>query len=177
MGMKNPVYMDHNATTAVRPAVKDALIRALELTGNPSSVHGAGRGVRKLVEDAREQVAALVGAMPAGVVFTSGGTEANNLAIPGAGTRRVLVSAVEHVSVLKSVAAPEIIAVDSNGLIDLGALDAALEVNQEAALVSVMLANNETGVIQPVSEVSSLAKKTWRLVPLRRRTGGRKICH
>ena len=159
MGMKNPVYMDHNATTAVRPAVKDALIQALELTGNPSSVHGAGRGVRKLVEDAREQVAALVGAMPAGVVFTSGGTEANNLAIPGAGTRRVLVSAVEHVSVLKSVAAPEIIAVDSNGLIDLGALDAALEVNQEAALVSVMLANNETGVIQPVAEVSSLAKK------------------
>jgi len=159
MGMKNPVYMDHNATTAVRPAVKDALIQALELTGNPSSVHGAGRGVRKLVEDAREQVAALVGAMPAGVVFTSGGTEANNLAIPGAGTRRVLVSAVEHVSVLKSVAAPEIIAVDSKGLIDLGALDAALEVNQEAALVSVMLANNETGVIQPVAEVSSLAKK------------------
>ena len=159
MGMENPVYMDHNATTAVCPAVKEALIRALELTGNPSSVHGAGRGVRKLVEDAREQVAALVGAMPAGVVFTSGGTEANNLAIPGAGTRRVLVSAVEHVSVLKSVAAPEIIAVDSNGLIDLGALDAALEVNQEAALVSVMLANNETGVIQPVAEVSSLAKK------------------
>ena len=159
MGMKNPVYMDHNAPTAVRPAVKDALLRARELTGNPSSVHGAGRGVRKLVEDAREQVAALVGAMPAGVVFTSGGTEANNLAIPGAGTRRVLVSAVEHVSVLKSVAAPEIIAVDSNGLIDLGALDAALEVNQEAALVSVMLANNETGVIQPVAEVSSLAKK------------------
>ena len=159
MGMENPVYMDHNATTAVRPAVKDALIRALELTGNASSVHGAGRGVRKLVENAREQVAALVGAMPAGVVFTSGGTEANNLAIPGAGTRRVLVSAVEHVSVLKSVAAPEIIAVDSNGLIDLGALDAALEVNQEAALVSVMLANNETGVIQPVAEVSSLAKK------------------
>ena len=160
MGMKNPVYMDHNATTAVRPAVKDALIRALELTGNPSSVHGAGRGVRKLVEDAREQVAALVGAMPAGVVFTSGGTEANNLAIPGAGTRRVLVSAVEHVSVLKSVAAPEIIAVDSNGLIDLGALDAALEVNQEAALVSVMLAKISNG--PPKLPLSKSAKATLR---------------
>jgi cysteine desulfurase len=163
MGMENPVYMDHNATTAVRPAVKDALAWALDLTGNASSVHGAGRAARKHVEDAREQVAALVGAEPAGVVFTSGGTEANNLAIRGtiqwSAKRRVLVSAVEHVSVLKSVAEPEIIAVDADGLIDLGVLDAALAVNDEAALVSVMLANNETGVIQPVAEVSALAHK------------------
>jgi cysteine desulfurase len=163
MGMENPVYMDHNATTAVRPAVKDALARALDLTGNASSVHGAGRAARKHVEDSREQVAALVGARPAGVVFTSGGTEANNLAIRGA-NRRVLVSAVEHLSVLKSVAEPEIIAVDADGVIDLGALDAALAANDEAALVSVMLANNETGVIQPVAEVSSLAKKHGALV-------------
>lgn len=163
MGMENPVYMDHNATTAVRPAVKDTLAWALDLTGNASSVHGAGRAARKHVEDAREQVAALVGAEPAGVVFTSGGTEANNLAIRGtiqwSAKRRVLVSAVEHVSVLKSVAEPEIIAVDADGLIDLGVLDAALAVNDEAALVSVMLANNETGVIQPVAEVSALAHK------------------
>jgi cysteine desulfurase len=167
MGMENPVYMDHNATTAVRPAVKDALARALDLIGNASSVHGAGRAARKHVEDSREQVAALVGARPAGVVFTSGGTEANNLAIRGAirrANRRVLVSAVEHVSVLKSVAEPEIIAVDADGVIDLGALDAALAANDEAALVSVMLANNETGVIQPVAEVSSLAKKHGALV-------------
>ena len=164
MGMENPVYMDHNATTAVRPAVKDALAWALDLTGNASSVHGAGRAARKHVEDAREQVAALVGAEPAGVVFTSGGTEANNLAIRGtiqwSAKRRVLVSAVEHVSVLKSVAAPEIIAVDSNGLIDLGALDAALEVNQEAALVSVMLAKISNG--PPKLPLSKSAKATLR---------------
>jgi len=170
--MDNSVYMDHNATTAVRPAVKDALARALDLTGNASSVHGAGRAARKRVEDAREQVAALVGARPQGVVFTSGGTEANNLAIRGSaqGTgkgskrSRVLVSAVEHASVLNAAGGVEITAVDGDGLIDLEALETALMDNGDAALVSVMLANNETGVIQPIAEVAALAHKHGALV-------------
>jgi cysteine desulfurase len=159
--MENPVYMDHNATTAVRPAVKDAVARALELTGNASSVHASGRAARSLIEDARERVAALLGARPRDVVFTSGGTEANNLAIRGSDRPRVLVSAVEHVSVLKAAPDAEIIPVDAEGVVNLPALDAMLAADGEAgpALVSVMLANNETGVIQPLAEVSEIARK------------------
>lgn len=164
MGMENPVYMDHNATTEVRPGVRDAVAGALALTGNASSVHRFGRAARKLVEDAREQVSALLGARPAGVVLTSGGTEANNLAIGGSKRTRVLVSAVEHASVLKSVPAPEIIPVDADGLVDLGALESKLADNGEAALVSVMLANNETGVIQPLADVSAIAHEHGALV-------------
>lgn len=164
MDMENPVYMDHNATTAVRPAVKDAVARALDLTGNASSVHASGRGVRKLVEDAREQVAALVGARPAGIVFAAGGTEANTLAIRGSAGKRIVVSAVEHASVLKAADEAEIIPVDADGVVDLDALEANLIENGDAALVSVMLANNETGVIQPIAAVSALAHKYGALV-------------
>ena len=165
--MENPVYMDHNATTAVRPAVKDAVARALELTGNASSVHASGRVARSLIEDARERVAALLGARPRDVVFTSGGTEANALALLGAAPGpdggperpRVLVSAVEHVSVLKAAPDTETLAVDADGVVDLPALDAMLAADGRPALVSVMLANNETGVIQPLAEVSEIARK------------------
>ena len=101
--MNRAVYLDHNATTAVRPAAAEAVAAALSLTGNASSVHGFGRAVRRVVEDARQAVAALAGADPAQVVFTSGGTEANNLALRGCGRRRILVSAAEHDSVLKAV--------------------------------------------------------------------------
>ncbi len=171
--MKHPVYMDHNATTAVLPAVQKAVARALELTGNASSVHGAGRAARKVIEDARDRVAALVGAKSADVVFTSGGTETNNLAIRGLqqdlGQARVLASAVEHTSVLKAASNIETIAVDSEGVVDLEALDTMLAGASSAneagpALVSVMLANNETGVIQPVAGVAAVAKRHGALV-------------
>ncbi len=164
MGMENPVYLDHNATTAVRPEAREAAARALDLTGNASSVHGSGRTARRLVEDAREQVAALVGADAAGVVFTSGGTEANNLGILGAGRDRVLASAVEHPSVLKARPGTLEIPVDGEGLVDLDALEALLSDDDRPALVSVMLANNETGVIQPVAEISAIAHKLGALV-------------
>ncbi len=164
MGMENPVYMDHNATTAVRPEARDAATRALDLVGNASSVHGQGQAARRLIEDAREQVAALVGADPAGVVFTSGGTEANNLGLLGAGRDRVLASAVEHPSVLKARPGTEEIPVDGEGLVDLDALQALLSADDRPALVSVMLANNETGVIQPVADVSAIAHKLGALV-------------
>lgn len=153
-------YLDHNATTPVRPAVREAMRVAFEQIGNPSSVHRFGALARRRAEDARAKVASLVNADPQDVVFTSGGTEANNLAITGL-ERPVLVSAVEHDSVLAPAReVPQgfrITPVDSEGIIDLDALDSALAEVGQPALVSVMLANNETGVIQLLSEVARTA--------------------
>ena len=157
--MEHAVYLDHNATTPVRPEAAEAVVAALALTGNPSSVHRHGRMARRLVEDARERVAALVGAEVAEVVFTGGGTEANALAVRGAGRSRVLVSSIEHVSVLDAFESAEPIPVDGDGIVDLDALEAMLAAEDVPALVSVMLANNETGVVQPVAAVAALARR------------------
>jgi len=154
--MRRPVYLDYNATAPVRPEVASVMAEALATVGNPSSVHGFGRAARAQLETARERVAALVGARPAQVVFTSGGTEANNLALAGAGRGRVLVSGIEHDSVLKATAA-ETIPVDRHGVVDLAALDRLLVTRPEPASVAVMLANNETGVLQPVVEAARIA--------------------
>jgi cysteine desulfurase len=157
------VYLDHNATSPLRPEAFDAMVEALKAGGNPSSVHKSGRAARVRIDAARRQVAALVGALPAEIVFTSGGTEANNLAVKAAGRRRVLASAVEHDSVLR--AGPcEIIPVDRNGVVALASLERMLHGANEPTLVSVMLANNETGVLQPVAEVVRLARKAGALV-------------
>jgi cysteine desulfurase len=155
-------YLDYNATAPVRPEVADAVAAALGQTGNPSSVHQAGRAARRVLERARESVAALVSAPPAAVVFTSGGTEANNQALQSVIGPR-LVSAIEHDSVL--AAAPEAvrIAVDRQGVIDLGKLAEQLE-TARPALVSVMLANNETGVLQPIGEVVAATRRHGALV-------------
>lgn len=150
-------YLDYNAGAPARPEVVAAMAEILAEPGNPSSVHGAGRKVRARIEAARATVAALVDAPAAGVVFTSGGTEANNLALRGCGRSRILVSAVEHISVREAVPAAEIIPVDGNGIVDLVALDRLLNGRGEDTLVSVMAANNETGVIQPVAAVARLA--------------------
>ena len=158
------VYLDHNATTPVLPEVAEAMTQALARLGNASSVHGFGRDARRSVEDARESVAALVGARPAEVVFTSGGTEANNLALRGAGRERVLISGVEHVSVLDAVPGALTIPVDGDGVVDIGALDALLAASVGPALVSVMLANNETGVVQPVAKIARAAHHFGALV-------------
>lgn len=158
-------YLDHNATSPLRPAAFESMVEVLRAGGNPSSVHAAGRKARAAVETARRQVAALVGALSAEIVFTSGGTEANNLALSGAGRRRVLVSAVEHDSVLRAVPGAEIVGVDGNGVVDLAALERALGSSAgEPALVSVMLANNETGVLQPIADVVRLARAAGALV-------------
>ena len=152
-------YLDYNATAPLREEARAAVAQALGVTGNPSSVHRFGREARRLVENARAQVAGLTGAAPGQIVFTSGGTEANNLAVRGCGRRAVLVSAVEHDSVLQ--AAPEAIRipVDGEGLVDPATLDARLGEAQTPALVSVMLANNETGAIQPVAEIRRIAHR------------------
>ncbi len=168
--MTPAVYLDYNATTPVRPAAAAAVAEALGLTGNASSVHRFGRLARRKLEDAREAVAALVGAPAERVVFTSGGTEANNLALTGAGRARLLVSAGEHDSVLNAAAAgvgpgagpgaeggAERIPLGRDGVVDLDALAALLGADPRPALVSVMLANNETGVIQPVARAAAMA--------------------
>jgi cysteine desulfurase len=151
-------YLDHNATAPVKSEVRAAVMGALELAGNPSSVHRRGRLARRAVERARAQVAALVGMAPERVVFTSGATEANRLALLGCGDRRRFISAVEHDSVLAADPRAGILPVDSRGVIDLAALDAVLA-NGGPAVVSVMLANNETGVVQPVAEVAAMAHR------------------
>jgi cysteine desulfurase len=155
------VYLDYNATAPVKPGVAEAAARALALTGNPSSVHSFGRAARKAVEDAREQVAVLVGAAPAEVVFTASATEANNLVLAGAGRRRRIVSTIEHPAVLRTVKAlpgeTAVLPVDADGVVVLEALEAALKASAAPALVSLMLANNESGAIQPVAAAARLA--------------------
>jgi cysteine desulfurase len=165
--MTSAIYLDHNATTPVLPEAAAAMADAMAQPGNASSVHRFGRLARRKLVTARAQVAALVGAEPRQVVFTSGGTEANNMALrqdQGQGTS-LLVSAIEHDSILRPArerAAAEgvdltLIPVDGRGVVDLDALAARLEAAPQPALVSVMLANNETGVIQPVAEAAEIA--------------------
>lgn len=153
-------YLDHNATTPLLPAARAAAVAALDCLGNASSVHGEGRKARALVDEAREAVAVALGVTPAMVVFTSGGTEANNLALRVRGARALAVSAVEHPSVLAAARADgrplAEIPVDGAGIVDLDRLEKLLKGAAAPALVSVMFANNETGVVQPVRAVADL---------------------
>lgn len=150
------VYLDYNATAPVRPETVEAVRAALLVGGNPSSVHAAGRRARSVVETARAEVGRLVGALPAAVTFTSGGTEANALAIFSAvasGIRRIVVGGTEHDAVRAAVDASgaEVLVwpVDASGVADLDWLSERLA-DQPRTLVCLMSANNETGVIQPV---------------------------
>jgi len=160
--MNDYAYLDHNATTTPRPEAVLAMTSVLTGVGNPSSVHGPGRAARKILEKARADVAVLVNAEPGDVIFTSGGTEANNLALTGCDRERRLISAVEHPSVLNG--GGDIIPVDQNGTIDIDRLEERLLADNTPALVSVMLANNETGVIEPVEDVVAIAHRHGALV-------------
>jgi cysteine desulfurase len=172
--MTERAYLDWNASAPLRPEARAAALEALDRIGNPSSVHGEGRAVRHLIEQARAQVAALAGADPADVVFTSGATEANAMALSPGWSRksgqppfeRLLVSAVEHASVRQGGRFDRdrvgIIPVDRQGVVDLAALQRLLAGGP--ALVSVMLANNETGVIQPVSKVAEIVHEAGGLL-------------
>ncbi len=173
--MNRRVYLDHAATTPMLPEAVEAMVAELGQVGNPSSLHTSGRRARRVVEESREQLAASVGALPSEVIFTSGGTESDNLAVKGtyrirrAGDRRrrrVLASSVEHHAVLDAVqsladhedAEAVWLPVDRLGRVDLAALRAEIERDPESvALVSVMWANNEVGTLQPVSEVVAAA--------------------
>jgi cysteine desulfurase len=173
-GMAKRTYLDWNATTPLRPEARQALAAAWDVAGNPSSVHAEGRQARRLVEDARAAVASAIGGRPQDVVFTSGGTEANVLALtpglrrPGEEpVRRLLVSAIEHPSVLSGGRFPPeavgTVAVTGAGLVDLGRLRELLA-DGPPALVSVMLANNETGAIQPIPEVADIVHESGGLL-------------
>jgi cysteine desulfurase len=167
MTSQERAYFDWNATTPLREAARQAWIRALAVPGNPSSIHAEGRAAHRLVEEAREAVARLAGAVRANVIFTSSGTEANALALSpsietGGEKRardRLFISAIEHSSVRAGGRfardAIEDLPVDADGRLDLAALAQALT-QAARPLVSVMLANNETGVIQPVAEAAAL---------------------
>ena len=168
-------YLDNAANTPMLPAAIEAMLAELAVVGNASSLHAAGRRARRVVEESREQVAAAVGASPGEVVFTSGGTESDNLAVKGTFAarreqdprrRRILVSAVEHHAVLDSAqwlaehADAEVVwlPVDRSGRLDVDALRAQIAADPASvALVSVMWANNEVGTIQPIPEVVQLA--------------------
>ena len=153
------LYLDNNATAPLRPEAAAAMQDAMGPPANPSSVHGYGRAARMVVEAARAEIAMLAGCRPADLVFTSGGTEANNLALSM--FDHVITSAVEHDSVLRAVPEARIIGVDSEGRIDLDALRGVLagldDATRARTLVSVMMANNETGVMQPVDEIVRIA--------------------
>lgn len=156
--MNNAVYMDANATTPPSAAALAALEAAARVTGNPSSVHGFGRAARGVVDRARVQVAQLVGAKAENVIFVAGGSEANNLALGSRGARPLIVSGIEHESVLKpaQAAGARVLKIRRNGQVDLDDLAAALREAVQPAFVSIMLANNETGVIQPVREAAEV---------------------
>jgi cysteine desulfurase len=164
--MSDRIYLDWNATTPLRPEAKAAMAAVWDICGNPSSVHAEGREARRLLEEARALVAGAVGARPRDVVFTSGGTEANVMALrpglrigSGAPVERLVVSAIEHASVLAGGQfrsdAISSVGVTHSGVLDLEQLRATLE-GKPPALVSIMLANNETGALQPVAEAAGV---------------------
>ena len=166
------IYLDHNATTPVDPRVVDAVTGVLrDEFGNASSLHTFGQAAKSCVDDARSAVATLLGARPQEVVFTSGGTEADNLAIRGVADaheltsrRHLIASAIEHEAVLNTFKAlarrgwtTSLLPVDSTGIVDPAALE--LAITDDTALVSVMHANNEIGTIQPIRELAAIAHR------------------
>jgi len=176
-------YLDHNATSPLRPESLSAVTHALAVGGNPSSIHAHGRAARAIVEEARDKVAVLAGAKPENVIFTSGATEANHLALFGAAEgslegeasriTRIFVSAIEHSSVLATADRlaerfPWVrvtrLPVTTDGVIDLEALRVSLREGKGRALVAVMAANNEIGTVQPIAEVSKLVREAGSLL-------------
>lgn len=165
------IYLDYNATAPPAPGVVAAVAEALERHyGNPSSVHAYGQAAKAQIDDARQAVAALIDADPGDVVFTSGGTESDNLALRGAaeaaeasGRRRLVTTGIEHEAVLRTAAALErrgwaivSLPVGERGILDPAALAAAM--TSDTAIVSVMHANNEVGTIQPIAELAAIAR-------------------
>jgi len=162
---RDRAYLDWNATTPLRREAREAMAAAWDLAGNPSSVHAEGRAARRLVEDARGAIAAALGADPRNVVFSSGGTEANALALApglrgkgGQAIERLIISSIEHASVLSggrfAAEAIATVGVTESGVVDLDHLADLLD--GPPALVSIMLANNETGALQPVAEAAAM---------------------
>lgn len=157
------IYLDHNATTHLLPQAKQAMLEVMELCGNASSTHGDGRRVRQYVEASRQKVADYFKVTAAQVVFTSGATEANNLVLKGF-QGQVITSSIEHDSVLKAREDLVICSVTIDGIVDLQALEGLLRTSKKPCLVSIMAANNETGVIQPLEPIVALCRQYQALV-------------
>ncbi len=162
------IYLDHNATTPVDTEVRDAICEALDVFGNPSSSHVAGQKAHRLVEGARKAVAGLIGASPEEIIFTSGGTESNNLALIGFaqsfGKGHIISSRIEHPSVAnplkyleKQGYAITLVGTDHNGAVK--PEDILKEIRPDTILVTIMHSNNETGVIQPIKEIAAILKE------------------
>lgn len=147
------IYLDYNATSPLRPEVKNTMLEVMGNPMNPSSIHSYGREARSIIERARRSILSSLNAEGARIIFVSSGTEANHLALKGIKNITTVVSAIEHASVIKANNNSVIIPVDNNGVVKLDALQNILASIDGKALVSVMLANNETGVIQPVKEI------------------------
>lgn len=166
--MNQRAYLDHNATSPLRPEVREAVLAAMELDGNPSSVHAEGRAARHVVEEARVKIAELAGARPEDVIFTSGGTEANGLALappPGGDAWHLYLSAIEHPSVLAggrfADGARTVLPVSADGVVELDSLARVIEKDRSKGVrpfVSLMAANNETGALQPVAEAATIVR-------------------
>ncbi len=152
------IYLDYNATTPIVPAAQKAMLEAFDCLGNPSSVHGHGREVRKNLEDAREKVAAYFDLPARNVTFTSGATEANNLILKSF-KGRVLNSAIEHDSVLNARNDAITIPVNEEGIVNFEALEKLLKANNGEALVCIVAVNNETGIVQPIAEILQICQK------------------
>lgn len=164
MAMTNTrIYLDYNATTPIRGEAIDAALTAMKAVGNASSVHGFGREARKMVEDARGHIAALVNVRPAQVIFNAGATEGNNTILSGYAGKNILVSAIEHPSVLEPSNNADKIPVTRDGVVDLEKFKEILAA-KKYDLVSVQLVNSETGVIQPVADIAALAHKNGALL-------------
>ncbi|MBY0272647.1 MAG: cysteine desulfurase [Alphaproteobacteria bacterium] len=156
------IYLDYNASVPLRPCVKKAILETYDLEGNPSSPHFSGRKVRALIDEARKSL--VRGIHGQRLVFTSGGTEANALALSGLGERPLVVSSIEHESVLKAQENPCIARVTTAGIVDLKYLEKLLSSFDTPGLLSLMLVNNETGVIQPLQDAVMIARKLgWKV--------------
>jgi cysteine desulfurase len=152
------IYLDYNATAPLRASAKAALLEAYEQVGNPASAHTYGRHARSYVDHARRVIQGKLDAPGTRVIFTSGGTEANNLALRGL-TDSVFISAIEHSAVRNAQEGAHIIPVSTDGIVDLQGMERLVQDAPRGSLVSVMLANNETGVIEPVQDVARLARQ------------------
>ena len=157
------IYLDYNATCPVRPEAIDAAAEAMRHVGNASSIHADGRAARKIIEDAREDVAKLANVRAAQVIFNSGATEGNNTILSGYQDKLVLVSPMEHPSVLEAAPKAEFLPVTKDGVIDLDKFEVIMETSAPA-LICVQLVNSETGAIQPVADIARIAKAKNALV-------------
>jgi len=151
------LYLDYNASAPIIRDVIDIMHKSIDITGNPSSIHSSGRKARKAIEDSRELIAETIEVNPKNIIFTSGATEANTLALSCSREMNTFISSIEHDSVLKQNINANIISVTSEGIVNLELLEKMImESSEERIFVSIMAVNNETGVIQPIQKVSEI---------------------